>query len=278
MPRCGPAVLDPYEGMELMRVLVTFAVDAEFAGWRKLRKFQRIDYEDLRLFRTNLGGNEITVLLTGVGKQAASRAMDLMMRMADEDKYFDVCISSGLAGALHESLAPGDIIAPLVVRAEFQHADLESDSITVDEDLHKLSVKEGAKCTDCLFTTDRVLLTSKEKQECSSKAQSVDMESFEIVKAACAWGARSVVVRAVSDSFDEDLPIDFNRTLSEDAQISVTKVVMQLAKNPFVLPALLRFGKQSRKAAEGLVNYLDAYVAKLGEVQPEVAPRMAAAR
>src|SRR5271165_5873177 len=106
-----------------MRILVTFAVDAEFAPWRKLRTFQRIDYEDLRLWRTSMEGNEITVLLTGMGNQSAARAMDLMMRMADEDKHFDVCISSGLAGALHESLVPGDIIAPRAVRAEFRHAD-----------------------------------------------------------------------------------------------------------------------------------------------------------
>jgi nucleoside phosphorylase len=261
-----------------MRVLVTFAVDAEFAPWRKLRKFHRIDCEDLRLWRTNVAGNEITVLLTGMGKQAAAHAMDLMMRMADEGKNFDVCISSGFAGALHESLVPGDVIAPRMVRAEFRHADLESDSIAVDEQLHILAVKDGAKCTDCLFTTDRVLLTSRQKQECSSKAQSVDMESFEIIKEVCAWGARSLVLRVVSDSFHEDLPIDFNLTVSKDARISVPKVVWQLAKNPSALPALLRFGKQSRKAAEGLVIYLESYISKVGTIDCIASPKMVAAR
>jgi adenosylhomocysteine nucleosidase len=260
-----------------MRILVTFAVEAEFAPWRKLRKFNRIDYEDLRLYRAKIADSEITVLLTGMGNQAAARAMDLMMKMADEDKYFDVCISSGLAGALHPSLVPGDIIAPRVVRAEFQHADVQSDSIAVDQDLHKMGFEQGAKCTDCLFTTDRVLLKAKEKQECSSKAQSVDMESFEIVKEACAWGARSVVIRAVSDAFDEDLPIDFNRTLSKDSQVSVTKVVLQVMKNPFVLPALLRFGKQSRMAAEELAKYLDKYVSTVPETQSLAASRAEAA-
>jgi hypothetical protein len=64
-----------------MRILVTFAVEAEFAPWRKLRKFNRIDYEDLRLYRTKIADSEITVLLTGVGNQSAARAMDLMMRI-----------------------------------------------------------------------------------------------------------------------------------------------------------------------------------------------------
>jgi nucleoside phosphorylase len=260
-----------------MRVLVTFAVDAEFAPWRKLRQFHRIDYDGLRLWRTKIADGEITVLLTGMGKQAAARAMDLMMRMADEEKHFDICISSGLAGALHPSLAPGDIIAPRVVLAEFRHADLHSETLAVDEQLHKLSVQHGAKCTDCLFTTDRVLLTAQQKEECSSKAQSVDMESFEIVKDACAWGARSVVLRAVSDAFHEDLPLDFNRTISKDAQISVSGVLFQLLQNPFALPALLRFAKQSRRAAEGLTKYLDGYVSKMGEIPAGAEPKMAVA-
>jgi len=88
----------------------------------------------------------------------------------------------------------------------------------------------------------------------------VDMESFEIVKEAQAWGARSVVVRAISDSATEDLPINFNVTLSKKQQVSVLKVVRELAKNPLALPALLRFAGQSRKAAEKLAKFLDTYV------------------
>ncbi len=49
------------------------------------------------------------------------------------------------------------------------------------------------------------------------------MESFEIVKEAVAWGARCVVIRAISDSAKEELPIDFNLTLSGEKQVSVGK-------------------------------------------------------
>jgi hypothetical protein len=89
------------------------------------------------------------------------------------------------------------------------------------------------------------------------------MESFEIVKAALAWGARSVVVRAISDSAKEDLPINFNRTLSKNHRVSVIKVIGELAKNPLALPGLLRFARESRQAAERLAKFLDAYVQKL---------------
>jgi len=243
-----------------MRVLVTFAVDAEFAPWRKLRKFRSIDYDGLRLWRTTAGCADITVLVTGVGTQSSAQAMGLMMAMADENQHFDICVSSGLAGALQESLAPGDIIAPQALIAENQHADLQSDRLKVDPDLRRQALEGGAIAADCMFTSNQVLVKASEKKTCSSRAQSVDMESFDIVKEAYAWGARGVVVRAISDSANEDLPINFNLTLSKRHEVSVLKVIGELAKNPLALPALLRFGKQSRNAAERLADFLDGYV------------------
>jgi len=246
-----------------MKVLVTFGVEPEFAPWRKLRNFRYIDYDGLRLWRTNIEGTEITVLVTGVGTESSAQAMGLMMKMADESQHFDVCISSGLAGALEESLVPGDIVAPQVIIAENKHADLQSDQLAVDPDLHRQAIEGGAICANCLFTTDQVLVKASLKRDCSSRAQSVDMESFEIVKEALAWGARSVVVRAISDSAKEDLPINFNRTFSKYHRVSVVKVIGELAKNPLALPGLLRFARQSRQAAERLAKFLDAYVQKL---------------
>lgn len=246
-----------------MRVLVTFAVEAEFAAWRKLRRFRYIDYDGLQLWRTNAGGAEITVLVTGVGTESSAQAMGLMMKMADEDQHFDICISSGLAGALQETLVPGDIIAPQMVIAENRHADLPSDQLKVDPDLRRQALEGGAIASDCLFTTDQVLVKASQKRDCSSRAQSVDMESFDIVKEARARGARGVVLRAISDSANEDLPINFNLTLSKKHQVSVTKVILQLMKNPLALPALLRFAKQSRLAAEKLAHFLDVYVQKV---------------
>ncbi|HUN63773.1 MAG TPA: hypothetical protein VMU53_17370 [Candidatus Sulfotelmatobacter sp.] len=260
-----------------MRILITFAVDEEFAPWRKMRHFRFIDYDGLRLWKTNSAEAEITTLVTGMGTQAAARAMGLMMSMADENRYFDICISSGLAGALKQGLKPGDVIAPQMLLAERIHADLASDQLSVDHDLRTRALGAGAICSDCLFTTEKVLVKAQQKQICASRAQSVDMESFEIVKAAKAWGARTVVLRAISDLPEEDLPIDFNRTISKENQISVGKVMIELAKNPLVLPRLVRFGKQSRYAAQRLATFLDGYVQALSALDPGTLKQEAAA-
>ena len=246
-----------------MKVLVTFAVEAEFAAWRKLRTFNLIDYQGLKLRKTVIGTTEVTVLITGVGSEAAGQAMDLMMRMADKDQYFDVCVSSGLAGALCDTLSVGDIIAPKELIVELKHTSHGAERLEVDLELRQLALGRGAKNANCLFTTDEILVKASQKKSCSSRAQSVDMESFEIVKAASAWGARSIVLRAISDAATEDMPINFNLTLSDKKQVSLSRVLIQVAKNPLALPALIRFGEQSKRAAALLAAFLEGYLKEL---------------
>jgi nucleoside phosphorylase len=250
-----------------MKVLVTFAVEAEFAAWRRLRAFNLIDYQGLKLRRTVIGGKEVTVLITGVGTQAAAQAMDLMMRMADKDQYFDVCVSSGLAGALCDTLSVGDVIAPKELIVELRHAGHGAERLEVDGDLRQMALGRGAKNANCLFTTDEILVKASQKKSCASRAQSVDMESFEIVKAASAWGARSVVIRAISDASTEDLPINFNLTLSEKKEVSLSKVLVQLLKNPLALPSLIRFGRQSKRAGAVLATFLESYLRDLAGLE-----------
>ena len=261
-----------------MKVLVTFAVEAEFAAWRRLRAFNLIDYQGLKLRKTKIGPADVTVLITGVGSEAAAQAMDLMMRMADKDLYFDVCVSSGLAGALCDTLSVGDIIAPKELIVELKHASQGAERLEVDAELRQLALGRGAKNANCLFTTDEILVKASQKKSCASRAQSVDMESFEIVKAASAWGARSVVIRAISDAAAEDLPINFNLTLSAQNQVSLAKVFAQLAKNPLALPALIRFGKQSKRAGALLAEFLENYLKELAGLESAKQVSEAAAR
>src|SRR4029077_20190915 len=138
-------------------------------AWRKLRAFNLIDYQGLKLRRTVVGTAEGTILITGVGSQAAAQAMDLMMRMADKDQYFDVCVSSGLAGALCDTLSVGDIIAPKELVAEMQHADLGADGLEVDGELRQRALGRGAKDANCLFTTNQILVKASQKKSCASR-------------------------------------------------------------------------------------------------------------
>src|SRR3989442_14431772 len=89
-----------------MRILVTFAVHAEFALWRRMRRFRRTRWATRPAYVTQIDGAEIGVVLTGVGPQRARQAAFEVM-MAEP---VDICVSTGLAGARHgQRLPPGSV-------------------------------------------------------------------------------------------------------------------------------------------------------------------------
>jgi adenosylhomocysteine nucleosidase len=248
-----------------MRILVTFAVEAEFAPWRARRQFVPQSAEGLKLWKSAIGSSEIFVVLTGIGDNTAN-VMELILRVAGSDRNFDVCISSGLAGALRSDYKLSDIVVGKILKSSAIHADLGRDWLEADKQLVELAVAHGAKTAEAFYTVQKVLTTAQQKSVLATKADVVEMESFDVVKEGYAWGARGVAIRAISDRADEDLPIDFNRTISSNNQVSVPRVLAEVVRNPGTLGPLIRFGKQSRNAAEALARFLEAYLPKLVEV------------
>jgi adenosylhomocysteine nucleosidase len=108
-----------------------------------------------------------------------------------------------------------------------------------------------------------VISTAREKQALSAKADAVEMESFEILRVAQNAGVPAVAIRAISDMLDEDLPIDMAEILTDEGQVSIPRVIGQVALKPQSLPGLVRLGKNSRVAAQSLSRFLDAFVAAL---------------
>jgi adenosylhomocysteine nucleosidase len=237
-----------------MKVLVTFAVEAEFAPWRKLRQFSQSNVGDIRAYSAQIADSELIVLLTGVGgRRAWAEATKVIW-----DGNVDVCISSGLAGALREKHRPGDVLAAKEIHATNWEKVIPSDSA-----LLKIATACGAKLVDAFHSVDRVLVHSSEKFELGAKADAVEMESGDIMLEAIAFGARVIAIRAISDAVEEDLPVDFNRVMSESGEVSLTKILSQAAAHPGSIPALIRFGWQSRNAAEKLAIVLDACIQRL---------------
>jgi adenosylhomocysteine nucleosidase len=252
-----------------MKVLVTFAVDAEFAPWRKLRQFSQSSVGDIRAYSAHITDGELIVLLTGVGGR---RAWAEATRMIWDDNV-DVCISSGLAGSLKEKHRPGDVLAAKEVHATHWNKVIPSDSALLE-----LATACGAKLADAFYSVDRVLVRSTEKLELGEKADAVEMESGDIMLEAVAFGAKVIAIRGISDAVDEDLPLDFNRAMSESGEVSLTKILSQAAVHPASIPALIRFGRQSRNAAEKLAIVLDAYVQRLASTHVRKQAKEVAAR
>lgn len=234
-----------------LKVLITFAVDDEFAPWGKLRSFERVPGVEVEAYSCIAKGLEILVILTGVGgKKAWANALHSIWNGAA-----DVCVSTGLAGGLR----PEHLIGEVCVAKEVESTGQDR-PIACDEQLVELAMRSGAKSIGTLVSVDRVVITAESKHELGMTGDAVDMESADVLARAAVLGVRAVAIRAISDSSQEDLPVDFNRVVTGDGDVSIPRVLGELARHPSSLPALVKFGRQSRSAAEKLAVFLDAYV------------------
>ncbi|MDE3154133.1 MAG: hypothetical protein KGN76_03480, partial [Acidobacteriota bacterium] len=91
-----------------MRLVVTFALDAEFAPWRRRHPFQPLAGRaaaGVSMYGAEIGGIGVCAVLTGIGPVRA-RAVEPVLA-ADRP---DACVAAGLAGALAPSLACGRVV------------------------------------------------------------------------------------------------------------------------------------------------------------------------
>jgi hypothetical protein len=132
--------------------------------------------------------------------------------------------------------------------------------IASDPKLVQIASEKGACVVDSFYSSESVISLASEKRELSKLADAVEMESGEVLYEVSAFGAKGIAIRGISDAADEDLPLDFNRVITRAGDVSIPRVLGEVVRHPFSAPALVRFGSQSRMAAEKLCAFLDRYV------------------
>jgi len=235
-----------------MVVTATFAVDAEFAAWRRLRPFRRCANQPVPSYQARISGVRLRVVLTGIGHRAATAAAATVF----QDRP-DVCIATGLAGGLSHALRVADIIAAGSVR------DPAGRTIDSDPRLLALAVRGGARAVSTLYSSETIVVSGEQKRRMSVVADAVDMESTAILGECSSRGVAGVAIRAISDPAGVDLPLDFNPALTSQGRISIVRTMAALARRPQAVPGLVSLGLETRRAAAALAVFLDAYVEQL---------------
>lgn len=236
-----------------MRILVTFALEPEFAPWRKLRSFRRTALTSPSLYEARIGSADVRVALTGVGSQHARGVVQAALTEGD-----DVCISTGLSGGLRMVHRAGEILAARSVQAASGVVFVKTDAA-----LLRAAVACGAKEVHAFLSWGSIVVTAVEKSRLGLSADAVEMESFAILSEAQALHVPGVAIRVVGDTADEDLPLDFNRVLGQEGKVIASRLFAEVVRHPRRVPALARLGRQSQRATAKLALFLDRYVETL---------------
>lgn len=237
-----------------MRVLVAYAVEPEFAPWRKLRTLAERNVGGFTLRTAQIGRAHVDFVVSGMGRAKAERAAGTAL-----SEPHTICIAAGFCGSLKEQHQVGDILVADAVQELNGTKTLECSRNLVTA----ACWEDGAQRVKKFFAVRAIASSREEKARLAPYADAVDMESFGVVTAARSRGVSVVAIRVVSDRSDQDVPIDFGTTVDAQGRVSVRGVVKLVASNPFQLPALIRLGRESKTAAEGLANFLEAYIKKL---------------
>ena len=236
-----------------MKVLVTYAVETEFAPWRRLRDLEKVQIGGVEVHRSQVGRAMVDFLVTGMGAANARRAAESVI-----SKEYAFCIVSGFAGALKSHVKPGDVVAP-----EKAISSGSGRPILCERNLFRGAKQDGAIEITALLTTDHVVATAEEKAALAPFAEAVDMESYAVLEASREKGVPALAIRVISDAFDRDMPVNIDTIVDDKGNVRIGGVVRYIAQHPLVLPALVRLGRDSKTAAESMANFLEAYIKKL---------------
>jgi adenosylhomocysteine nucleosidase len=203
-----------------MPLLICFALKEEAAPFRKIAA----------------GKSGISILITGIGRQNAEKSLREFLATHSPK----LVLTCGFAGGLNPDLKLGDVV--------FE---------TSDETLRAKLLDAGAKPLK-IFCADRIATTIAEKKKLRAEtgADAVEMESAAIHAVCRERGIPCATVRVISDTANEDLPLDFNALSKPDKSIDFGKLFFAIAKSPGKIGALMQLQKKTKFAAEQLAEVL----------------------
>ncbi len=220
-----------------------------------LSAVEEISEGPYRFVRGRLRGIPVVLAVTGEGKRNADlRTRHLVQRCAPTR-----LLALGLGGALSPELCPGD----LVVSSEV----LEGGAVLGWPDLQWLAEAEPRTphLLGRVVTVDEILLSPELKQHWWAQTPRdqpavADMESACVARVALAYGLPYLVVRAVSDGADEQLPAFLEDCRSEDGAIDRRQVVWRALWRPSSWQALTRLRRRLERSAEDLAQIAEELV------------------
>ena len=159
-------------------------------------------------------------------------------------------LTCGFAGGLNPDLKLGDVIFEIIGDGSTSPKLKKNPKMTRNSSLREL-LAAGAKPAK-FFCADRIATTVAEKKKLRDEtgADAVEMESAAIHAVCAERGIPCVTVRVISDTADEDLPLDFNALAKPDKSLDFGKLAWAIAKSPGKIGALMELQKKTKSAAE----------------------------
>ncbi|HKC12158.1 MAG TPA: hypothetical protein VKI41_09000 [Vicinamibacteria bacterium] len=241
------------EAPPLLLAVVT-ALPEELAPFRKrAANVRAVRVLSCRYFLGDLGGKPVVMTCTGVGRRRADRGARALL------DAFSVrgLLGAGVAGGLSPGLRAGEILVGNPVR-DASAAVGAPDASWMEAALRS----EGAPRPATLLTVDELVWSAAGKaslwRTCSpAQPAAVDLESAAWARVAAEKGIPYLILRAVLDVAEEDLPEFLARCQDPDGGLSRSKVAWHALLRPRLVPDLSALRTRTRSGGERLAGLVE---------------------
>jgi adenosylhomocysteine nucleosidase len=236
-----------------MTIAIVAAMPEELAPLRaRLVGSTRTQQGAVVVERGRLGGREVALAATGDGARNARAGVAELLAACGAEAL----VVLGVSGALSPDLATADLIVASRVTDE------DGRAREADADRVAAATRATGGRRAVVMSARRIADSAGEKRRLAEQAGAglavVDLESAAYVAAAEARAIPWVVLRAVSDRADENLPALLNRSLDSGGAVNRGRVLRGLFADPGALPQLLALRKRVGQCAEVLARAAEA--------------------
>lgn len=172
-------------------------------------------------------------------------------------------ISWGCAAALDHPLNAGDLCLPKIIIAESQqhyptHSAWQQHTTKLLSELQPIYSEPLCESSSIVAT-----ITDKKKLHDASGSIALDMESAAIAKIAQKADIPFLVIRAIADPANMNMPNAVIHALGNEGSVDIKKLVVYLLTHPNELPSLIKLGlafRLARKRLKSVANALESII------------------
>lgn len=237
-----------------MRPAVVTALGEELAPLlARCRREGRLAVGRGRFYRLRLGTRPIVAGWTGDGARAAAEGLEALLARVP----VGALLFAGVAGGLSGDLAAGELVIAHQVR------DSEGAAPPPDPGWVERAVGAVPATAGVMLSARRIASTVEQKSELrrrlgGGEPATVDLETAAWARTAAAGGVPYLALRAVSDTADETLPLDFERWRDHRGRVRRFGVALQALRDPRLIGPLAGLRRRLRLCAEGLAAAVEA--------------------
>jgi adenosylhomocysteine nucleosidase len=209
-----------------------------------------------------LGRAPVVIARTREGRSGATRGAEALLSRVAVERLLVI----GVSGGLTEALKTGDLI--------IGHEILNGGRAVAapDADWKAAALRIGGATAGTLVSTREILCTPSARAALretvgAAVPAAADLETAAYARAAAKHEVPWLAVRAISDTADEELPVDFNQFLDDEGRIRRDQIMWYAMRHPAAVPGLRDMQRRVSLCADRLADFVDQLLNPTSEAE-----------